>query len=108
LIPQTPDSLTDEKHLTVAIPKQAGSKFKGEGNERATNRKPWMSAITMRMTETMSSDFQHTKAVIEKFLREVLIDIDPEIAIVSKNACSGDLIVMKTDGSWLTIRIENA
>lgn len=64
--------------------------------------------MTMRMTEMMSLDVQNTKVVIEKFLQKTLIDIDPEIAIVSKNACSGDLIVMKTDGSWLTIKIEKA
>ena len=64
--------------------------------------------MSMRKNEIMSLDVQHTKAVIEKFLQQALVDIDPEIAIVSKNACSGDLIVMKTDGTWLTIKIEKA
>jgi hypothetical protein len=59
------------------------------------------------MPAMMTVDVQHTKAVIEKFLTEALIDIDPEIAVVSKDTCSGDLIVMKTDGSWLAIKIEN-
>lgn len=62
--------------------------------------------MTMKMTRMMDFDVEDTKVLIEKFLQRALIDFDPEIAVVSKDARSGNLIVMKTNGHRLTIKIE--
>jgi hypothetical protein len=104
---QPPDRPTPVLRAGDRTPESPSSQS-GVTENKAPNRETWKPAMTMRMTEMMSLDVQNTKVVIEKFLQKALIDIDPEIAIVSKNACSGDLIVMKTDGSWLTIKIEKA